>query len=701
MRLAGVWRELLGHHCIPARCSHTCNMIGNSLFLVGGGKVRGDDSSSFEHFGDVWRVDFEEKATRRLCIEGWEGRRGHSTVVYRGRYLVVFGGVKSGGNGQDELVNEVIVIDIIEEKRVNFIDDTYLCPSEVYVRPDRRKGHVAGIWGDTMIVLGGYREGDLLDMDQCFVYSLNLSPIDRNVATNMNDLDESAVDESYTNTGIRGRWRRDEIQGKMPIYFHNGGSVQTGSELLIFGGAYTAINPLSLVVSNELNQDLYVFDLITLEMSKVTRHVVDDQLDSSSSHLQPRFCTSLAVVNDAFLIIYGGSSGHGDSVKDTVVIYNEGIQRGVKDKDNNRQPWRTNPLRCMKLNIHDSSLPSPSPRNAMTLTSCGGDSPSLIMFGGGIFPDTYYNDMWALNIISSPISNLVKKTWNDQLLRNALQSPIDVYFSSCFGKERHADVVLILKGDDESDEPVTLLAHKIILAAKSAFFRSLFDGLWAENSNFSRSNVSVASDDNNKLMRVNLDVAITPFRHVLEFLYTNTMDVPIALSTLDMAVDVLQCATMLDLTECKAICEQEIAMQYLKFGVNNSAAVRCSYSSEELLSLEQEGAYILSIADTFHCEYLSLAALEQVRVCRNVLISTDGAVGHDHKNEIPSKSSSANIYDRDHMASLYSEYFESISPQSLARLKHVLEPSSVIYITMKKRNNSGTLCKTAVMKEKN
>jgi hypothetical protein len=753
IKIAGIWKENHDFGSIPPRCSHTSTMIGHCMYIVGGG-VFHHVLNQFLHSKEIWKIDFVAKTQTLLKIDDFEGRRGHSATSFRDRFIIIFGGYKTVDD-HDVLCTDLTIIDTVTERKLAYHDrNAQAGLNEVYVAPSPRRGHLAAMQqGNRMLVMGGDHDGDLFDGDHNYVYSLSLLTHDEYIHVNeLNhhaDDDEDggddepeeagAINGTFLREGVYGLWRRDEIQGRLPIKLALAACVQIGSELLIFGGSCVAIQQQSFIVSNHVNANLYVFDVDTFELTNITGHItvtVDGHSDVSSStgagagaviELAPRYCAAMAAVNDNVLVIYGGTTQLGESLSELLVLHAAATpsqQQQQQQQLLQHQPWRQRRLRCVRSyhpsfmttqgkSSPTSSPPSPSPRNAMSLVACGRGSPSLVMFGGGVFPDEYYRDMWTLNLLSSPVGALCQDSSRSQIIQLQHAHSVDSYFQLCFEDKRHADVELILKGNDietlneccssiPTSTPTTIRAHKIILAAKSSFFKSLFDGGWADNqqtisSSGSGSGSGSAGMDCD-LPRISLDAKITPFRHVLQFLYTSSMNNDQVFASLESAVDVLQCATMLNLSECKAFCEEELAIRYLRLGQGTSrgtrsgeggggGALHLACSADELRVREQEAAYLLSIADTFHCERLSRASLEQIRACRTVLCPREDAtticvsdVDVDIVGIDASVITNSPAISDDGSAVQYSEFFDSLSPLMCARLKKSLDPSSVLFL---------------------
>jgi len=682
--VAGVWKENLDFGSIPPRCSHTATMIDRCMYIIGGG-IMHEPTNQFIHHGDVWKVDFQAKTQTKLSICKIEGRRGHSAVVFRGRYIVVFGGYKTQGD-QETLSDDLLIIDTVTEKVLDIHDMHRLTPqNEFHGKPSPRRGHMAAMTEEgRLLVLGGDADGDLFNSDNSFIYSAQLSCSPDHISSCNSDND---IDSLLLEFGVFVLWTRHELQGKLPIRLALSAYAQSGSELLIYGGSCIAVQQQSFIVSSQISPSLYVLDLSSFELTNITGHIIADGQPTTFMPLSPpRYCSAMAIVSDCVVVIYGGSTQQGENLSDLLLLHappTSGAEQGQSS-----QSWRNRVLTCTKM---DQTALSPSPRNAMSLVSYDRGSPSLIMFGGGVFPNPYFRDMWTLNLLTSSVGSVFERLPSlPQFQSSESCMSMKSYFEICFEDKRHADVDLLVHSDyADSNTPVIIPAHKLILAAKSSYFRSLFDGGWADSGQGGR---TLTSDLNSSVnltetlsscQQVVLDVRETAFRHVLQFLYTDKLNGEVFTSQ-ESAVDVLQCSSMLSLTECKLSCERELAWRYLMVGTHISPSaqhgdaggggceskVKVAHAANELTTLEQQAAYMLSIADTFHCELLAAAALEQIRLCRHVLSPTDC---------LPPPPPQCSDDKPVPSAVLYAEFFESLSPDMAARLRKALDPASVLY----------------------
>lgn len=661
-----------------------------------GGGFYHETTGQFVHYGDVWKVDFESKTQSQLAVGRFEGRRCHSAVVFRNRYIVIFGGYKSLGD-EDILSNDLLILDTVSEMFLNVHDmNSMTPPHEGLQKPSPRRGHVAGIVGNRMLVMGGDIDGDLFSGDNCFVYSAQFfTGLDKEC------INEDLIDITLTGSGVYVLWTRHEIQGNLPIKLALSAYAQSGHELLIFGGTCISVQQQSFIVSSQLSSSMFVFDLNTFELSNITGNITT--VGGHPTTLTPRFSAAMAVISDSFLVIQGGCAELGENISNLLVLY------APRPTEVTINSWRHRTMQCFK----NTPSQSPSPRNGMTLVGYEPNSPSLVMFGGGVFPDIYHSDTWTLNLLSSPVGSVFLNPVapKEICLTNS-------YFKACFEDKRHADVELVVHCDQfpnvmsalpvriadcqqqdntQLDSTHTIFAHKIILAANSSFFRSLFDGGWADSGCDRRcpggntktntnTNNNASTTDNKAILhqQVVLDVRKSPFLHVLEYLYTGSMDIEKIFSTQDAAVDVLQCATMLDLCDCKATCEAEFVSRYLLFGVDShesksvNSVLKLSYSADELMTLEQQAVYLLSVADTFHCEFLAGAALEQIRLCRNVVTADEVSTLPPPPSSHFDEGSCSIEETEEFITALYAEFFESLSPSMSARLKRALDPTSIL-----------------------
>ena len=98
--MAWRWTGPVGFNGDPPepRCSHSCTLVDDDLFIIGGGRIVGESRPlAFVHFAPVHRLSLRTMTWSRAVPEaegGMAARRGHSAALHEpsGR-IVVFGGV--------------------------------------------------------------------------------------------------------------------------------------------------------------------------------------------------------------------------------------------------------------------------------------------------------------------------------------------------------------------------------------------------------------------------------------------------------------------------------------------------------------------------------------------------------------------------------------------------------------------------------
>ena len=146
------------------RCSHTCTVVGDALYIIGGGKVQGvvAGEPEFHHYGDVHRLDLRLLRWSRVLPNpcSFTPRRGHSAALHEpsGR-IVCFSGTR--GLPSDRLLTDVHVLHTSagagEDGTGEVPPMRWEQPQVRGTPPSARRGHRAVILADdAMFVIGGY-----------------------------------------------------------------------------------------------------------------------------------------------------------------------------------------------------------------------------------------------------------------------------------------------------------------------------------------------------------------------------------------------------------------------------------------------------------------------------------------------------------------------------------------------------------------
>ena len=634
-KLCYAWRKLdlkvALNKAIAERCSQTLSRVGSQLYLIGGGKIR-DPIIGFEHCSDVWRLDVTAgKAEEVQAVGSFTPRRGHSAVVYQDRYIIVFGGIAGevSENPSDitqGMTNDLYIFDTV----TNTWSEPPATPTNrqrdeegragsdpLNIWPSPRRGHAAAVYGNKMYIVGG----DCHDMNDIFrVYTLDL--------------------QSW-------RWQSHQVFGTAPLGLSLSSYEQVEDVLVFFSGT-----TLNMSARDHILSQVRVLNLETYEWRDLS-HVLDwaaynPRASRGSIHRQPaaRFCSSSALLfGGKAMVVFGGTKIGGTTtdrayVNDLLVFNPTSLLSGgaesTKAYDLNK--YTDSPAKKLKyfahrcqhdrrrqdadatgimndagenIEVNPSSATvvggggggnlggcRPEERNGMAMVAYGN---SVVMFGGGIYPASYFSDVWVLDFFvlpkvprpfrSTPTreSQSIDATSSSKRTPRQRHNPADSeefahssmfhYFATLLGDRRFADVAFIVDKDastllthtldrmlpastsaSSSFDTVTqdsavVLAHRSILCARCVYFRTMFDGSFAESSagipfattdgssSKSTSGTQNSSDPSSLpdgLIKVRLEgVNATAFQHLLHFLYCNELP-PRAFDSADSIWDLVR-----------------------------------------------------------------------------------------------------------------------------------------------------------------
>lgn len=132
-------------------CIHMCRGVPRMIIFGGYRKIR---------LNDMFEYDTDTQKWREIKLKGiYPGPRDcHSAILYKGRYMIVFG----GANGVMWL-NDVYQFDIITEEWT-------LLPTNGREIPQGRAGHAAVLLNDDMIITAGWMGSRTLN--DCWKYNL-------------------------------------------------------------------------------------------------------------------------------------------------------------------------------------------------------------------------------------------------------------------------------------------------------------------------------------------------------------------------------------------------------------------------------------------------------------------------------------------------------------------------------------------------
>ena len=554
------WRKLLPQSDGPeGRCSHTLTALSDEcLLLVGGGRFIQGDDDTFQHFNDLWMLNALTAEWRQLeCPnqrsqaarnyedpESYWGmtfgppRRGHMAAAYQSKYLIVFGGIADG----DVELNDLWVLHVptLEWKKMKFDqqEDT----------PPPRRGGIACCYQDYFYLIGGHATEELL------VWKLGpLSSTDDSWRWSI----QPAINKTFLHKRAP-KWPTVSLGARplQPVQF--AASALVGNKLWIFGGLERHV--ANIMVPTNL---LYRLDMESWEWSV---------LYVPKNAPCPRFFHGMTSIGK-FLIIMGGIGmvSQQEEVTD-IALDDDDIGGAIRQCtifdlfcfDTDNLLW----YQCSP-NSHEEEWPRA--RNAFALTRLG--NRHLVVFGGGVYQQNYFQDTFALEfeLPSLPVTQ-------------DLHSEEDNHLSADLGNTYRSgilsDVTLVV---GSRRFPV----HKAILASRCDFFQTMFAGPYSE-----------ASVD-----EVRFDALPEAVDFVLRFLYTNHVDTDVILADADLVSSVL---TLVDFWDVQKLLEiLEVAL------------------SQELQKESTDPFELIAFAKSHNCQRLALRCLEFCKQRWDALKSKD------------------------------------------------------------------------------
>ena len=534
------WRKLAGGP--QGRCSHTLTAISEEcLLLVGGGRtVEGED---FEHFDDIWMMDALTARWKQLeptltsprntdeNTESYWGmtfgppRRGHMAAAYQSKYLIVFGGITDN----HVLLNDAWALHVptLEWKKV--------ANGPEMLAPPCRRGGIACCYQDYFYIMGGHVTEALIVW--------KLGPLSSDIWTwsvqpTLNET--SALHKRAPN------WPTVSLGTRplLPLSFAS--SALIGSKLWIFGGLER--RDVNVVIpSNSLHR----LDLDTWEWSVL---YVDKNAPRN------RFFHGMASIG-RFLVIMGGACM--ERAQDEVVDATQ--SNGSLLSGPHREHtffdlffFDTEALSWKDIRLDSCTEEWPAVRNSFALTRLG--DRHLVLFGGGIYQEKYYDDTFALEFELPPASPSLSRYSGEQ-------DDLGKDLGNLYNSGILSDVTLVV-GDRRF--PV----HKAILASRCDFFETMFAGPYSE-----------ATTD-----EVCFDALPEALDYVLRFLYTNAIDIDSVLEDVDLASSVLILADFWNVPKLLEIMETAMSEGLQKNGADPFA--------------------LIAFAKTHNCRRLAMRCLE-------------------------------------------------------------------------------------------
>ena len=429
----------------PGRCSHSATAVDNGVLILGGGRANDGSSNgqpAFVHFCDAWFLDPQDAQWRELTIESpFTARRGHSALLHE-RQLVVFGGVADSGAGGP--VERLIEGD--QQLVVFDVDDAVTRLSRVLpdvsgAPPRPRRAHAAWLSGHTMLVYGGFMQ-TLQEIQEGV-----LDAIDAASALHALDLATwtwSRVDAQppmRSPAALGGRDASQEWARRASRGVALAGCCSLRGISVLVGGVSSTVGVGGGVLGYSAGQWTNFRD------AGSRRHLVPVDGEAWT----PRCSPACAAYGDRFVVLFGGSAvpqDINDAARDLndVVVFDVAAPRAPAWRAENRETLhvalgdpeglltieRCDATGAAVETLHTFELltaaratfdqlsetgmtatgwlelrhgpdvlmttewrvrtPTPFVRNAASLTSIktvGGEG-VLVLFGGGVYPDTYY-----------------------------------------------------------------------------------------------------------------------------------------------------------------------------------------------------------------------------------------------------------------------------------------------------------------------
>lgn len=530
-----IWRKL--QEGPEGRCSHTLTALSDEcLLLVGGGRFA--EGNRFQHFADVWmlssltarwkhlhpRLNPEAKSHEDPCsywgMDFGPPRRGHMAASYQSKYLIVFGGITD----DDVELNDVWVLHFptLEWKQISAVSEQNA--------PPPRRGGIACCYQDYFYIMGGHTT-ETLDVWKLGPLSSHSWSWSVQPTLNKTFLHKRTPTCPTVSLGTR------PLQ---PLQFS--ASSRMGSKLWIFGGL--EYHEGNFVPTNLL----YRLDLNSWEWSV---------LYVPKNAPCPRFFHGMTSIG-RFLVVMGGIGMISDHDEVTDVAHEVGQQTPVCTIfdlfffDTDELCWKQG---CQSSNQEEW----PRARNAFSLTRLG--NRHVVVFGGGVYQQTYFDDTFALEFELPPLPTVINNSHNEE----DFQLCTDL--GNLFTSGLLSDVTLVV---GTRRFPV----HKAILASRCDFFQTMFVGPYSE-----------ASTD-----EVNFDALPEAVEFVLQFLYTNRADTSAILGDPDLVSAVLILVDFWDVQKLRIILEVAL--------------------SQELQTNGADPFELISFAKSHNCQRLALRCLE-------------------------------------------------------------------------------------------
>eukprot|EP00929_Paragymnodinium_shiwhaense_P004614 TRINITY_DN105719_c0_g1_i1.p1 TRINITY_DN105719_c0_g1~~TRINITY_DN105719_c0_g1_i1.p1 ORF type:complete len:589 (+),score=18.19 TRINITY_DN105719_c0_g1_i1:112-1878(+) len=534
------------------RCSHSATKLDDFRYLiVGGGSCA--PGSEWTHYGDahIWDIRTEmwsELAFPKAADVAGENvacmspRRGHLAGLLRPDEVIIFGGA-CGATTDHELLNDSWLLDVAAPKW-RLLEATGSTPLP-------RRGASGGCVMQHLIVIGGYTTApDTLDKD---LYALN---------------------------AITRVWFVITMPPNLRC-FALASSTVIGNDLFIFGGSSGLMRLCFTQKETTLQDSRRHADGYTTSNGRAFGRTVEG-VPFSVQHdtcliVGPmpfdRFSASMCAIGRRWLAIFGGTSYANNKTHRDLHILDTLQTKGSKGP----------PIAFATSLELPERMELPQERNGCSFVGFG---LNCVLFGGGVYGQSYYNDTWILNFDLTP--KVAKRL--DESIGSDLRADMSWLLQSAEGAAM-CDVVVLADG-------CSFNAHRAILAARCEYFRAMLCSGFKE---------AVAAGKTAEATYTIEGVTEAAFATVLRYIYSGEAELPenpferhgngvfgqqetaFNAAELDAIIqpitDLLVCADRLGLLEVKLACEQWLCEALCTQSILHIQRLAEDFSCCQLLSI--------------------------------------------------------------------------------------------------------------------
>jgi len=496
---------------------------------------------TFTQYSDVHTIDPRTGDCQKVELGGDEfvERRGHSACVFLNRYIVLFGGIESNtlDDTGDKLSSDLFVLDTQLRTFKRYSRPVVPIEASPVVWPYRRRGHCAVIYKDKLYIFGGQTglgapgsisavQGWLDSLSSLF--SLDLADLFLSRAEGEGDGQGSWVWQRRVLPSLLELLRRIISQQGRFTELSLMSSTLQGSRWLFVGGS-VGQQQSPKASAFVLDLETFVFGHLPITGAagiEARRAGGVHRADLVADLPDTRFCAAGLCDLSGALVLFGGSDPspgrpqqaysdlfalfRGDATNTTTAAASTAataataasasatcaveaaavavaaastataaVTGGLADgswcglQSRSLKPLPREFCVLTQQQQQQQQLGAPSARNAATLTCCG--PATALLFGGGVPGAEYFSDCWILTLVKVPPARAPLP----QLANPEGEGRIMDFFRSLFLPDHHpghpwADVVFEL--DDGRDLP----AHRVVLSARSNYFRTLLSGSFSE-----------------------------------------------------------------------------------------------------------------------------------------------------------------------------------------------------------------------------